>query len=111
MRGRDLVRQMLTFSRKTEQQKKPLHVSGIVKETVRFIRATMPATISIRVNILSESGPILADPTQIQQVLMNLCTNAAYAMREKGGILDIDLSDFSVSPSDGNPHGIKPGLM
>ena len=59
---------------------------------------------------LSESGLILADPTQIQQVLMNLCTNAAHAMREKGGSLDIELTDYSVSPSNGDPHGIKPGL-
>jgi CheY-like chemotaxis protein len=52
----------------------------------------------------------MGDPTQVQQVLMNLCTNAAYAMREKGGVLDIELSDFSVARSDGDPHGIEPGL-
>ena len=79
-----MVRQMLTFSRKTEQEKKPLPLSSIVKETVKLVRATTPATISIRVNALSESGLILADPAQIQQVIMNLCTNAAHAMREKG---------------------------
>ena len=87
LRGRDLVRQMLTFSRKAEQEKKPLRLSSIVKETVKLLRATTPTTISIRVNAMSESGLILADPTQMQQVLMNLCTNAAYAMREKGGSL------------------------
>jgi PAS domain S-box-containing protein len=110
LRGRDLVRQMLTFSRKAEQEKKPLLLSSIVKETVKLIRATTPTTISIRVNAFSESGLILADPTQMQQVLMNLCTNAAYAMREKGGTLDIQLNNHSVSPSNENPHGIKPGL-
>ncbi len=109
IRGRELVRQLLTFSRKTEQEKKPLPVSGIVKETVKLIRATTPATISIRVNVLSESALILGDPTQIQQVLMNLCTNATYAMREKGGNLDIEVSELSVSPSNGDPHGIAPG--
>ena len=107
-RGRDLVRQMLTFSRKTEQEKKPLRLSSIVKETVKFLRASTPTTISIKVDAKSESGLILGDPTQIQQVLMNLCTNAAHAMREKGGVLDIELSDFSVPASDG-PHGMKPG--
>ena len=102
---------MLTFSRKTGQEKKPLRVSSIVKETVKLIRATTPTTISIRVaDTLSGSGLILGDPTQMQQVLMNLCTNAAYAMREKGGVLDIELSDFSVPPSNGDPHGMKPGL-
>jgi PAS domain S-box-containing protein len=110
IRGRELVQQMLTFSRKTEQEKKPLRVSSIVKETVKLIRATTPATISVKVNTVTESDLILGDPTQIQQVLMNLCTNAAYAMRENGGSLDIDLNDFSVSTSDGNPDGIEPGL-
>jgi PAS domain S-box-containing protein len=110
IRGRELVQQMLTFSRKTEQEKKPLRVSSIVKETVKLIRATTPATISVKVNTMTESDLILGDPTQIQQVLMNLCTNAAYAMRENGGSLDIDLNDFSVSASDGNPDGIEPGL-
>ena len=104
------MRQMLTFSRKTEQEKKPLRLSSIVKETVRLIRATTPTTISISVTSQSESGLILGDPTQIQQVLMNLCTNAAYAMQEKGGTLDVELSDFSVPPSDGDAHGMKPGL-
>ena len=85
-------------------------MSSIVKETVKLLRATTPTTISIKVNTLSESDLILGDPTQIQQVLMNLCTNAAHAMREKGGALDIELSDYSVSPSNGNPDGIKPGL-
>jgi PAS domain S-box-containing protein len=109
LRGRELVRQMLTFSRKTEQEKKPLRLSSIVKETARLIRAATPTTIGIRVNALSKSDLILGDPTQIQQVLMNLCTNATYAMREKGGSLDIDLDNFTVSPSNGDPHGIKPG--
>ena len=54
---------------------------------------------------------ILGDPVQIQQVLMNLCTNAAYAMQEKGGVLDIELSDFSVSPSNSNPHGYRTGAL
>ncbi len=110
IRGREVVRQLLTFLRKTEQEKKPLRLSGIVGETVKLIRATTPATINIRVNTLSESGLILGDPTQLRQVLMNLCTNASYAMREKGGNLDIELSDFSVSSPNGDPHGISPGL-
>ncbi len=110
IRGRELVRQMLAFSRKSEQMKKPLLVSNIVKESVTLLRASLPATISIRADTKGESGFILGDPVQIQQVLMNLCTNAAYAMLEKGGSLDVELSDYSVSPSNGDPHGIKPGL-
>ena len=78
---------------------------SIVMETVKLLRASIPSTISIRVNIRSESGMVLGDPVQMQQVLMNLCTNAAHAMREKGGVLDVELSDFSVSPSNGIPTG------
>jgi CheY-like chemotaxis protein len=105
LRGRDLVRQMLTYSRKTEQVKKPLSVSSVVKETVRLIRATTPTTIDIRVDVSSESDVIFGDPTQIQQVLMNLCTNATHAMRESGGSLD----DYVVTQSNGTPHGVEPG--
>ncbi len=110
LRGRDLVRQVLTFSRKTEQAKKPLSLNSMVNETVGLIRAATPTTIGIRVNALSESGLILADPGQIRQVIMNLCTNAAHAMQEKGGSIDIQLNDHSVSPSNGDPHGLEPGL-
>ncbi|HUJ70340.1 MAG TPA: ATP-binding protein, partial [Syntrophorhabdales bacterium] len=108
IRGREIVRQMLAFARKAEQEKKPLAMSGIVTDSVKLLRATTPSTINIRVNPLTEAL-ILGDPTQIQQVLMNLCTNAIHAMREKGGSLDIELSDHSVSPSNGDPHGIEPG--
>jgi PAS domain S-box-containing protein len=110
IRGRKLVRQMLTFSRNTEQQKTSLLLSSVITETVGLIRPTTPTTIDIRVAILSESGQILADPTQIQQVLMNLCTNAVFAMREEGGTLDIELSDFTVSPSSESPLDLIPGI-
>jgi len=109
-RGRALVKHMLTFSRQSEHEKKPLRLSSIIKESVKLLRASIPSTISIDVNVMSESALIMADPVQVQQVLMNLCTNASYAMREKGGVLDIKLSDFSVGPSNGNTHGIEPGL-
>jgi PAS domain S-box-containing protein len=109
-RGRDLVKHMLTFSRQSEHEKKPVRLSIIIEESLKLLRASIPTTISINVNVRSESALILADPIQIQQVFMNLCTNASYAMREKGGALDIELSDFSVGPSNGNTHGIEPGL-
>lgn len=110
LRARDLVKQMLTFSRRTEGEKKPLRLSSIVKETAKLLRASIPSTVSIQVNVQSESGVILGSPIEIQQVVMNLGTNAAHAMREKGGVLDIELSDFSVPASNGNPHGIEPGF-
>jgi PAS domain S-box-containing protein len=108
IRGRELVKRMLTFARQTEQEKKPLPLSSIIKETAELLRASIPTTIRIGVSISSESGFVLADPIQIQQVIMNLCTNSAHAMREKGGSLELDLSDFAVS-SRTNPRGIKPG--
>ena len=110
LRGRDLVKQMLAFSRQTEQEKKPLLASSIVKESIKLLRASIPSTVSISFRAKSESGLSLGDPVQIQQVLMNLCTNAAYAMREKGGTLDIELSDHGVSTLSDDPHSIKPGL-
>lgn len=115
IRGRDLVKQMLTFSRQTEQERKPLRLSSIVKESVKLLRASIPSTIDIRLRIESESGLILGDPVQVQQVLMNLATNAAFAMRENGGTLDIDLSNFAITaPTDiahltGDHGGIEPG--
>lgn len=110
IRGRELVKHILTFARQAEQEKKPLRISSIVKESVKLLRASIPTTISINVNILSESALILADPVQIQQVLMNLCTNAFNAMQDRGGAMDIELSDFSIGSGDANPYRIEPGL-
>jgi len=73
------------------------------------LRASIPTTIDIRVDVKNGSDLILGDPVQIQQVLMNLCTNASYAMQELGGTLDIHLSDHSVPPSNADPQGMKPG--
>jgi signal transduction histidine kinase/ActR/RegA family two-component response regulator len=109
LRGRELIRQMLAFSRKTDQDKKPVQLSSIIRETMKLLRASIPTTVSIKVDIKSEPGVVLADLVQVQQVLMNLCTNAAYAMREKGGTLNVELSDLSVEQSNGNSHPLKPG--
>ncbi len=109
LRGRDLIKRMLAFSRKTEQDKKPLQLYSLVKEIMKLLRASIPTTVGIKVDVKSESSLVLADPVQVEQVLMNLCANAAYAMREKGGMLDVELSDFSVGQSNGNPHAMKPG--
>ncbi|MGD9300604.1 MAG: substrate-binding domain-containing protein [Desulfobacterales bacterium] len=97
-RARDLVKQILTFSRQTDQQLKPVKINQIVTETLKLLRATLPTTVNISHDIQSDSA-VLADPTQIHQVIMNLCTNAAHAMREKGGQLKIDL--FDVVPDGG----------
>lgn len=94
-RAKDLVQQILTFSRQTEQELKPVQVKLICKEAVKFLRASLPTSITIRQEIKSDSL-IMADPTQIHQVLMNLCTNAGYAMGDKGGVLELKLRDVKL---------------
>ena len=92
-RARDLVNQILMFSRQKEKELKPVCVSQVVVEALKLLRASLPTTIRIESNLSSNSA-VLADPTQIHQVIMNLCTNAAHAMRERGGLLKIDLHDI-----------------
>lgn len=91
-RARDLVNQILTFSRATEQESRPVVVKFIVKEVIKLLQATLPSTIAIDFCCKSDAT-ILADPTQIHQVVMNLCTNAAHAMRETGGRLRISVDE------------------
>ncbi len=97
-RAKNLVAQILTFSRVTELERRPVDISSITRETVKLLRATIPSTIEIRCRSSSEIHAVLADPTQIHQVLINLCTNAAHAMREKGGVLEIDLQNVEITP-------------
>ncbi len=98
-RAKDLVNQILTFSRQTEHERQPVKIHPIVKEALKLLRASLPTTIEIRKNIDTNCGIILADPTQIHQVMMNLCTNAFHAMREKGGVLDVSLKNVEVDAS------------
>ena len=88
-RATDLVRQILTFSRQTEQERRPMQIGRTVKEALKLLRSSLPTTIEIRQEhaISPRQDIVLADPTQVHQVLMNLCTNAAHAMRARGGAL------------------------
>jgi PAS domain S-box-containing protein len=97
-RATDLVRQILTFSRQSEYERKPIQVAVIIKEALKLLRSSLPSTIEIRENIQAdaENSVILADSTQIHQVLMNLCTNAAHAMRAQGGVLSVMLAEVEV---------------
>jgi PAS domain S-box-containing protein len=94
-RGRDLVKQILAFSRKTAAQRKEISLTPLVKETHALLRSTLPSTIQMPLVITTGDDHVLADPTQLQQVLMNLATNAAYAMREDGGRLTIGISSVT----------------
>ena len=94
-RAKDLVKHILAFSRQADSEVKPIRIKRIVKETLDLLRASIPATIEIRQTIQSDAV-ILADSTQIHQVLMNLCTNAHHAMRETGGLLEVSLTNVEL---------------
>ena len=108
-RARDLVNHIMTFSRKAEQQKKSIMPRHIIKEALKLLRASLPTTIEIREAINSHAS-IMADTTQIHQIVMNLCTNAGYAMREQGGILSVQLEDVELDQALALHHqGLFPG--
>ena len=94
-RAKDLVSHILMFSRQKETHHLPLDIKPIVKELIKMMRSIIPSTIEIRQDLIS-SGLILSDPTQIHQVLMNLCTNAAHAMDNPGGVLKICLNKVRI---------------
>ena len=100
LRGKNLVKQFRTISRQTEQPQQKVKLEEIIEECLPMLRSTLPATIDLRKHIDAKSGLIVADPTQINQVIMNLCTNAADAMHEKGGVLDISMSDVRLSAEE-----------
>jgi len=89
LRAKDVIRQLLSFSRKTEQEQKPTDLSHLLKESLKLIKSSIPSSIEIRENIPNFCHTILADTSQIHQVLINLCTNAIHAMSENGGVLEI----------------------
>ncbi|MBF0101704.1 MAG: response regulator [Desulfobacterales bacterium] len=95
-RARDLIKQILTFSRQSDAQKKPLKIQLIIKEALKLIRSSIPSTIIIRQSINNQCSAVLADPTQIHQVLMNLCTNAYHAMEATGGTLEVRLNEITL---------------
>ncbi len=99
-RAKDMVKQILAFSRQTETEKKPVKVQAVVKEAIGLLKTSIPTTIEIRQNIDKDCKPVMADPTQIHQVVMNLATNAYHAMREKGGVLAIDVAEEEISMDD-----------
>ena len=97
-RGKALTNQILTFSRHAEMERNPLDIRVTIEESVKLLRASLPATIEIRKRITDTPAMILGNSLQIHQVLMNLCTNAAHAMREEGGTLDISREEQDVTP-------------
>jgi PAS domain S-box-containing protein len=104
-RARRLVQQILTFSRQSENDRRPLRLRSIIKETVKFLRASLPATVEIVTTFLEDNWLVLADPVQIQQILLNLSSNGAHAIGSSGGILEIRLESRSLSEAEAESIG------
>ncbi|NTV43132.1 MAG: PAS domain S-box protein, partial [Syntrophobacteraceae bacterium] len=103
-RAKKLVAQILTFSRQGQQERKAFHLTPMLEETLGFIKAILPATIELNCTIPSDPIMVYGDPTQINQVVMNLLTNSIHAMRKEGGVLEVELSAerFPSSPAPGD---------
>ncbi|MDO9265150.1 MAG: PAS domain S-box protein, partial [Desulfosalsimonadaceae bacterium] len=109
-RARDVVKQILSFSTRTKQKKMPVMLGAIVQESLTLLRSSIPATVDIRTMIPEEPNVIMADPVQIHQVIINLCTNAAHAMRDKGGVMEVGLVETILDENSVQQYsGLSPG--
>jgi nitrogen-specific signal transduction histidine kinase len=109
-RAKELVHQILAFSRKQEHERQPLDLAPLIKETVKLLRASLPVSIEIKQQLDSEGAMVMADTTQIHQVIMNLSTNAAHAMESAGGVLSIHLKKTAIgSSAEVRQQGVTPG--
>ncbi len=108
-RAQELVKQILTFSRKTTHELKPLSCQLVVKEVLKLIKSTLPSTIEIHQHVDNNCGLVLVDPTHIHQIMMNLCTNSFHAMEEKGGILTVTLEETVLTSGDIKDNILHPG--
>lgn len=108
-RAKDLVQQILAFSRKGEHEVKPMRIQCVVKEALKLLRASIPSSIDIQQRIAPDCRPILADPTRIHQIILNLCTNAAHAMEAKGGTLSVFLENIACGEEESQAQGLAAG--
>ena len=109
-RAKDLVKQILTFSRQSDQERKPVEVQNIITEALKLLRASIPASIEIIHKIQDDCGPVMGDATQIHQVIMNLCTNAYQAMQDTGGKLEVILTEVDIGYEETvDKIGMQPG--
>ena len=109
-RAKELVKQILAFSRRSDQEREAVDLSVMVKEALRMVRATLPTTIEIRSTSAIDSAVVFADPTQIHQVIMNLCANAEHAMRKQGGVLTLTVTSIEVTENSAKQFPeLKPG--
>ncbi len=108
-RAGDLVNQILTFSRQSEHKMIPVRVQNVLKEVLKLSRSTIPANIEIHQDIQQDCGLVMADPTQIHQIAMNLITNASHAVENKNGVMDIKLKELSLKNNDLSASELQPG--
>jgi PAS domain S-box-containing protein len=97
-RAKDLVKQILAFSRQTDEERMPVSVALVAKEAIKFIRATIPATIEIETRLDEKSGAVLANSVELHQIIMNLCTNAQHAIGERPGLLEVEVQNTEIEP-------------
>ena len=111
LRAKDLVQQILIFARKSDYEKRPVQVGLIVKETLQLLRASLPATIAIESDIAGDAAEaaVLGEPTKIHQILMNICTNAAHAMKEGGCTLAVSLTRAAINAETARRHQAEVG--
>jgi PAS domain S-box-containing protein len=108
-RARDLVRQILLFSRSSKKKQRPLQISLMINEVMKFLSSTLPSNICIKKRVKTRAC-CLCDPSEIHQILMNLCSNAAYVMRDSGGNMIISVSDYIIDMENSrNFKSLKPG--
>jgi CheY-like chemotaxis protein len=108
-RGRELIQQILSFSRQSEHQPIPVHIQKILKEVLKLCRATIPADITIKQDIQTDCNSVMADPTHIHQIAMNLITNAYHAVEPAGGTISIQLSEMEADTADDPAGDLAPG--
>ena len=102
-RAKEMVRHILTFSRQDAQEMKPMNIQPVVQESMKLLRSSLPSTIDIQVQLDDDAGSVMGDSTQIHQLVVNLCTNAYQAMRERGGRLTVSLAAIDGSASAQTP--------
>ncbi len=111
-RATELVKQILTFSRSSSQKSIPLRMDLIVKETIKMMRASLPTNIALETVIASQIDLIMADPTNIHQIIVNLCTNASHAIGKENGTIKVELSRINIDPDQlVGKDAVKPGLF
>jgi PAS domain S-box-containing protein len=109
-RGKSMIQQILAFSRQQPQQRRVIHLAPVIQETVNLLRVTLPSSVQIRVDLSPDTPEVLADPTQIHQVLVNLCTNAWHAIGDKPGVIEIILDRLTTPDrTQLSPGGLPAG--